>query len=98
MNLQLCSGRREEAQNSKNERHEANERKVRHRGTNQRAMGLPHTPTPRTEWHGRISRQRRGVRQPHAALAFVHWQAEFFQLATFSRFNVSTIHVLTHKP
>ena len=43
-------------------------------------MGPPHSTTSRTEWHARISRQRRGVRQPHAAFKArvranrsVHW-------------------------
>jgi len=33
----------------------------------QSGIGLPHSKTSRTEWHARISRQRRGVRQPYAA-------------------------------
>jgi hypothetical protein len=33
----------------------------------QSGIGLPHSTTSRTEWHARISRQRRGVRQPYAA-------------------------------
>src|SRR6267142_881863 len=33
----------------------------------QSGIGLPHATTSRTEWHARISRQRRGVRQPYAA-------------------------------
>jgi len=44
--------------------------------TEQSGMGLPHSTTSRTEWHARISRQRRGVRQPYAALTSVHWQAD----------------------
>jgi len=35
--------------------------------TEQSGIGLPHSTTSRTEWHARISRQRRGVRQPYAA-------------------------------
>jgi len=35
--------------------------------TEQSGMGLPRSTTSRTEWHARISRQRRGVRQPYVA-------------------------------
>src|SRR5258705_9335533 len=37
------------------------------RSQSQSGIGLPHSTTSRTEWHARISRQRRGVRQPYAA-------------------------------
>ena len=73
-----CSRRRKENPNSKNERHDANERKVRRGGNHESGIGLPHSTTSRTEWHARISRQRRGVRQPYAALTSVHWQAQIY--------------------
>src|SRR5712672_1286684 len=74
--LVICRRRRKENVNSKKEQHRANERKVRQRGNNESGIGLPHSTTSRTEWHARISRQRRGVRQPYAALTLtsVHWQ------------------------
>jgi hypothetical protein len=72
------TSRREENPTSKNEQHDANERKVGRGGNHESGIGLPHSTTSRTEWQARISRQSRGrgrVRQPYAALTSVHWQA-----------------------
>src|SRR5882672_7296107 len=91
MNLQLRSRRRKENCNSKIKRHEAKQRngsrgweaRKRHRAAALQDLADGAACNP--------SRQRLGVRQPYAALTFVCWQAEFLQLATFSRFNVLTL-------
>jgi hypothetical protein len=69
-----CSSRREENPNSKQEQQEANEQQSGHRHEQQkrhRAAALQNLAEIAALWN---SRQRRGVRQPYAALASIRWQ------------------------